>query len=74
MLIMEVPKADRHVKPVYVGKDFFKGTYRRNGEGDYLCKREDVLAMLRDQSEESMDYRIIVILPKSNLRICLCAL
>lgn len=69
LIVLEVPKADRHMKPVYVGKDFFKGTYRRNGEGDYLCKREEVLAMLRDQSEESMDYRIV-----ENLKISdLCA-
>lgn len=39
LVVTEVPRADRRVKPVYVGSDVFKGTYRRNGEGDYHCSR-----------------------------------
>ena len=32
-IVMEVPRADRRDKPVYVGQDMFKGTFRRNHEG-----------------------------------------
>ena len=38
-----------------------------NGEGDYCCKREEILAMLRDQAEESADGRIIEELLLSDL-------
>ena len=31
LVVAEVPRADRRVKPVYVGSDVFRGTYRRNG-------------------------------------------
>lgn len=59
VVIIEVPRADRQVKPVYVGIDMFKGSFRRNHEGDYHCRRDEVLAMLRDQSEESADNRLL---------------
>lgn len=35
VVVIDVPRADRHDKPVFVGTDFAKGSYRRNGEGDY---------------------------------------
>ena len=35
LVVVEVPRAERTVRPVYVGADVFKGTYRRNGVGDY---------------------------------------
>lgn len=55
LVVAEVPRADRRVKPVYVGSDVFKGTYRRNGEGDYHCSREAVEAMIRDKCKETAD-------------------
>lgn len=58
-IVIDVPRADRREKPVYVGSDPFKGTFRRNHEGDYHCKKEEVLAMMRDQSAESIDSKIL---------------
>ena len=55
VVVVDVPRADRADRPVYVGRDVFRGTFRRNGEGDYRCPRESVLAMLRDQSREPSD-------------------
>ena len=55
LVVTEVPRADRRVKPVYVGSDVFKGTYRRNGEGDCHCSREAVEAMIRDKCKETAD-------------------
>ena len=55
LVVTEVPRADRRMKPVYVGSDVFRGTYRRNGEGDYHCSREAVEAMIRDKCKETAD-------------------
>ena len=55
LVVTEVPRADRRMKPVYVGADVFRGAYRRNGEGDYHCSREAVEAMIRDKCKETAD-------------------
>ncbi len=67
IIVMEVPRAARQSRPVYIGRDMFSGSYRRNGEGDYRCKREEVLAMLRDQAEESADSKVVETLRLSDL-------
>ena len=36
---------------------------RRNWEGDYHCERSEVLAMLRDQPEETADMKILQDMP-----------
>ena len=54
-----VPRADRRQRPIYVSTDAFKGTYRRNHEGDYLCSDIEVRRMFADQSEEPADSRIL---------------
>ena len=59
IVVVEVPRADRTDKPVYVGEDVYKGTFRRNGEGDYRCSREDVTAMIRDSGVETADACVL---------------
>ena len=59
VVVVEVPRADRTVRPVFVGSDVFKGTYRRNGEGDYHCSRETVEGMIRDKCAETADNCIL---------------
>ncbi len=59
IMVINVPKAKREQKPVYVGEDMFKGTYRRNWEGDYHCTPSEVKSMLRDQTEETMDMKVL---------------
>ena len=59
IVVIEVPRADRHDKPVYTGVDPFSGTYRRNGEGDYRCTKDEVRAMMRDQADISQDARVM---------------
>ena len=54
-VIIEVPRADRRDKPIYVGPDMFKGTFKRNHEGDYRCSAEEVKSMLRDQADTPQD-------------------
>ena len=59
IVVIEVPRAEREMRPVYVGTDPIKGTYRRNHEGDFHCTREQVLAMLRDASPISLDTKVL---------------
>ena len=59
IMAIHVPKAKREQKPVYINGDMFNGTFRRNWEGDYHCDRSEVLAMLRDQPEETADMKIL---------------
>ena len=37
IIVIEVPRAQRYYKPVFVDGNPVSGTYRRNGEGDYHC-------------------------------------
>ena len=55
LVVVEVPRAERTERPVYVGRDVFRGTFRRNGEGDYHCSQEVVEAMIRDKCPETAD-------------------
>lgn len=59
LVVVEVPRAERTVRPVFVGSDVFKGTYRRNGEGDYHCSRETVEGMIRDKYAETVDNCVL---------------
>lgn len=59
IVVIEVPRADRRDKPIYINNDLFGGTYRRNSDGDYRCNKETVLAMLRDNDAESADNKVL---------------
>lgn len=55
IVLIEVPQATYKQKPVFINGNPFKGTFRRNFEGDYHCTEEEVRAMLRDSSDEACD-------------------
>lgn len=57
-MVIEVPRADRREKPVYIGNDPYMGSYRRNGEGDYRCTRDEVDKLLRDAAGGSQDIQV----------------
>lgn len=59
LLEIDIPAADRHDKPVYVGTDPMKGTYRRDFEGDFLCTEASVRAMFADQRDISVDSEVL---------------
>ena len=59
IIVVNVPKATREQKPVYINDDMFFGTYRRNGEGDYLCTKNEVISMLRDQTDDTPDMKMV---------------
>jgi predicted HTH transcriptional regulator len=56
---VNVPRASRTQRPVYVGQNPMVGTYRRNYEGDYHCDAETVRRMMAERVEESRDSRIL---------------
>ena len=55
VVYIEVPKARYDQKPVFVNENPYKGTYKRNHEGDYHCQKSEVNAMIRDASEKAAD-------------------
>ena len=59
IMVITVPRANREQRPVYINGDIFKGTFGRNWEGDYHCTPSEVRAMLRDQTEQTMDMKIL---------------
>ena len=59
ILVIHVPVADRTDKPVFINKDIFRGSFKRNNEGDYHCTRAEVQAMVRDQLRKTIDGKII---------------
>lgn len=67
VLVIHVPMAKREQKPVYINNDMFSGTFRRNWEGDYHCGRNEVLAMLRDEPEITMDMKVLERMPLSDI-------
>lgn len=46
IIIIEIPWVGTHVRPVYIGSDPYYGTYRRDGDADIRCSRDEVDAML----------------------------
>ena len=59
ILAIHIPRAQREDRPVYINNDLFGGTFRRNGEGDYHCTKSEIKAMLRDQTEETSDMKVL---------------
>lgn len=59
IVVIEVPPTDRETKPVYINGDMFRGSFKRNNEGDYHCTEAEVKAMLRDQTRLTMDMKVL---------------
>ena len=59
VVVVEVPRAERYDRPVYVGQNINQGTYRRNNDGDYKCSNSEIKSMLRDQSDKSSDNTVL---------------
>ena len=58
IVVINVPRAERSYKPVYVDGNPLS-TYRRNGEGDYRCTKEEYQAMVRDASVKTQDMLVL---------------
>lgn len=71
-IAITVPRAERRDKPVYIGGNMFTGSYRRNGEGDYHCSREEIEAMCRDagnipENEQILEDKSLKVLEKGTI-------
>ena len=67
VMVIQVPRAARRQRPVFVGQNPLLGTYRRNHEGDYRCSPDEVGRLLADQAEEPADARILPFLTLEHL-------
>ena len=56
---IEVPQADYTQKPVYINNNPISGTFKRNYEGDYHCKKTEVESMFRDSKDDGNDGGLI---------------
>jgi predicted HTH transcriptional regulator len=65
IIVIEVPRAERQDKPVYINDDL-RQSFRRNHSGDYRCKMPAIKAMLRDAANETQD---MVVLDKMDLKV-----
>lgn len=59
LITIRVPRADRHARPVYINNSINSGTYRRNGEGDYHCTMSEITSMMRDNTDEPQDSKVL---------------
>lgn len=59
IVVIEVPRADCKLRPVYIGENPMKGTYKRNREGDYHCSGDEIRAMIRDQNPDGNDGLVL---------------
>ncbi|MBT3404165.1 MAG: hypothetical protein HN421_10710 [Gammaproteobacteria bacterium] len=59
LLMIQVPRASRSQRPIFIGQNPLTGSYRRNHEGDYHCTEREVGRMLSDREESPADSRIL---------------
>jgi predicted HTH transcriptional regulator len=55
VIVINVPRADYTIRPIYINNNLSRGTYRRNHEGDYHCKEHELRMMMRDANEAGND-------------------
>ena len=67
VIVIYVPMARREQKPIFINDDLFGGTFRRAYTGDYHCTKLQVKAMLRDQTENTMDMELLDEVPLDDL-------
>ncbi|MFH1465074.1 MAG: RNA-binding domain-containing protein [Pseudomonadota bacterium] len=58
ILVIDIPQAPRHLRPVHEGRDPFTGTWYRVHEGDRRADRERVRRMIADADPEGSDSRV----------------
>ena len=59
LMVICVPQAIYRDKPIYISGNVYKGTFKRNHEGDYHCDESIVKAMIRDANEDGNDGNLI---------------
>ena len=57
IIAIEVPRASRCDRPIYIDADPLRGTYCRRGEGDFRCTPEEVRAMQQAAAQPTQDMQ-----------------
>ncbi|BBP94892.1 hypothetical protein BSFA1_00210 [Burkholderia sp. SFA1] len=60
ILVVHIPQATRHQRPVYLNNQPMGNTWKRLNEGDTRCDDETVRRMMVEQVEDDRDQRILV--------------
>lgn len=55
ILRINIPRAKRSQRPIYIGQNMMNGTYRRHYEGDYKCNIETIKQMVAEQINDTRD-------------------
>jgi ATP-dependent DNA helicase RecG len=56
---IEVPRAARQERPIFINGNPLTGTYKRHHAGDYHCREDEVKRMLAEQTEDARDARLL---------------
>ena len=56
VLIFRIPRASYDIRPVYLTKNPFGNTYKRNHEGDYHCTDAEVRQMFSDAHHTTLPF------------------
>jgi len=59
LIVIKVPRADYKMHPIYVGDNPYKGTFKRNNEGDYHAAEHEIRGMICDQNPDGNDGMIL---------------
>ena len=59
LIVIKVPRADYKMRPIYIGENPYKGTFKRNNEGDYHATEHEIRGMIRDQNPDGNDGMIL---------------
>jgi predicted HTH transcriptional regulator len=55
LVVISVPRADRHDCPIYINDRINGGTFRRNGPNDYRCTKPEIAGMMRESADVPLD-------------------
>ena len=55
-LIFRIPRASYDIRPVYLTRNPFGNTYKRNHEGDYHCTDEEIRRMFADAQHTNVPF------------------
>ncbi|WP_374447260.1 helix-turn-helix domain-containing protein [Providencia sp.] len=59
IIVVNIPQALRHQKPIFLKNNPIDNTYKRLHEADVKCSKEEVKRMLAEQVEDSRDDKIL---------------
>lgn len=59
LIVIKVPRADYKMRPIYVGENPYKETFKRNNEGDYHATEHEIRGMIHDQNPDGNDGMIL---------------